>query len=169
MTFVEDLGDLSGGDRAKVPRRRATRGLVLSCPLEPAGAKVLAVDRPGRPALLERRVGAGAMVLCTYPIEHMAACTPHANPEDTWSLYGALAQAAGDCSAVSVTDPRVMVGRLKSAGNEIALVINMSAEQLEVKLVSLDGSRMAGNGAASSPVEVLVLPPFEVEVLRLVA
>jgi endo-1,4-beta-mannosidase len=168
MSFVEDLGALSAGTelRFHVAGNEGSRAFL---PLEPAGAKVLAVDHLGQPALLERRLGAGAMVLCAYPIEHMAASTPNANPEDTWGLYGALAEAAGIVLPLSVTDPRVMIGRLKSAGNEIALVMNMSPQQLEVKLLSSDGSTYSRyDGAPSSPVEVLVLPPFEVEVLRLV-
>ncbi|HXQ86487.1 MAG TPA: hypothetical protein VN746_07415, partial [Gaiella sp.] len=52
-------------------------------PVETAGAEVVAVDRHGRPALLRHAVGAGRTVLCTYPLEHMAARTPRVNPEDT--------------------------------------------------------------------------------------
>ena len=62
-----------------------------------------------------------------------------------------------------------MVARLSSAGKEIALVINMSPEQLDVKLVTLEGSSYGRYQAVSNrPVEVLVLPPFEVEVLKLI-
>ncbi len=169
LTFVEDVGDLSTGTelRFHVSGNEGSRAFL---PLEPAGARILAVDRLGRPALLERRIGRGAMVLCTYPIEHMAASTPRANPENTWRLYGALAQAAGIALPLSVSDPRVMVARLRSAGNELALVINMSPEQRNVKLVTLEGSSYGRYQAVSnSPVEVLVLPPFEVEVLKLIA
>ena len=107
---MEDVGDLSTGTelRFHVSGNEGSRAFL---PLEPAGARILAVDRLGRPALLERRLGRGAMVLCTYPIEHMAASTPRANPENTWRLYGALAQAAGIALPLSVSDPRVMVAR----------------------------------------------------------
>ncbi len=168
LTFVEDVGDLSTGTELSfhVSGNEGSRAFL---PLEPAGARILAVDGSGRPALLERKVGLGAMVLCTYPIEHMAARTPRANPESTWQLYGALAQAAGIALPLSVSDPRVMVARLSSAGKEIALVINMSPEQLDVKLVTLEGSSYSRYQAVSNrPVEVLVLPPFEVEVLKLI-
>jgi endo-1,4-beta-mannosidase len=167
LTFVEDVGDLSTGTELSfhVSGNEGSRAFL---PLEPAGARVLAVDGSGRPALLERKVGRGAVFLCTYPIEHMAACTPSANPENTWQIYGALARTAGIAIPLSVSDPRVMVGRLSSAGNEIALVINVSSEQLEVKLLTRDGlSYGRYRGAPGSPVEVLVLPPFEVEVLSL--
>ena len=106
LTFVEDVGDLSTGTDLSfhVSGNEGSRAFL---PLEPAGARILAVDGSGRPALLERKVGLGAMVLCTYPIEHMAARTPRANPESTWQLYGALAQAAGIALPLSVSDPRV--------------------------------------------------------------
>ena len=167
FTFVEDVGELSTGTELSfhVSGNEGSRAFL---PLEPAGATTLAVDGSGRPALLERRVGRGAMVLCTYPIEHMAAITPHANPEDTWQLYGALASTAGVILPLTVNDPRVSVGCLKSAGGDIALVSNMSAERLEVKLVTANGSSCQRYGAGpSSPVEVLVLPPFEIEALAL--
>ena len=93
--------------------------------------------------------------------------TPEANPEDTWRLYSALADAAGVVLPLRVDNPRVMVGRLRSAQEDIALVINLSAEPLEVKLKSLDGVAYGRNGTASgAPLEVLVLPPFGVEVLK---
>ena len=94
FTFVEDLGDLTAGDelRFKVAGTESSRAFL---PVEPAGATVLALDGHGRPALLRRPVGDGAMVLCTYPIEHMAARAPRVNPESTWRLYSALATSAG--------------------------------------------------------------------------
>jgi endo-1,4-beta-mannosidase len=78
-------------------------------PVEPIGAEVLAVDAEQRPALLRHRIGRGAMVLCTYPLEYMAAKTPRVNPEDTWRLYSALAEEAGVGRPWHVEDPRVMV------------------------------------------------------------
>jgi hypothetical protein len=64
------------------------------------------VDAHGRPALLLRRTGAGSVVLCTYPIEHMAAATPRVTPEVTSVLYDALAVHAGVTRLVTVEDPR---------------------------------------------------------------
>lgn len=166
FTFVEDLGELSAGTQLSfgVAGSEGSRAFV---PVKPGEARVLAVDDRERPALLERRVGSGAMVLCTYPIEHMASRAPHANPENSWRLYSELARAAGVVVPLKVDDPRVMVGRLRSAQDEIALVINMSAEPLEAKLEPLDGAGYGRYGAGSGePLEVLVLPPFEVEVLK---
>ena len=166
FTFVEDLGELSTGTEMNF-HVAGSEGSRAFLPVEPRGATVIAVDDEGRPALLRRRVGRGAMVLCTYPIEHMASRTPHANPEDSWRLYSELARAAGVVLPLRAADPRVMVGRLQSGQDEIALVINLSAEPLEVKLEPLDGIAYGRNGASlGAPLEVLRLPPFGVEVLK---
>src|SRR4029453_1480818 len=82
-------------------------------PLDPLGAEVVAVDGHGRPALLRNRLGAGSAVLCTYPLEHMAARSPGVNPEDTWRIYSALAIEAGVERAVRVDDPRGLVGLIR--------------------------------------------------------
>ncbi len=165
FTFVEDLGELSAGTRLSF-RVAGSEGSRAFLPLEPDGAKVLAIDDQGRPALLERRVGEGAMVLGTYPLEHMASRAPHANPEDTWRLYSELARAAGVVLPLTVHDPRVIVGRLKCPKGEVALVINMSADELEAKLETRDGATYAKKGPGTSlPLELVVLPPFEVAVL----
>ena len=96
VTFelVEDLGGLQPGDvlSFKVGGSDAARAYL---PVEPVDAKVLAVDGAGRPALLRHRVGTGSTVLCTYPIEYMAAHRSSSNPEDTWRLYSALASLSG--------------------------------------------------------------------------
>ncbi len=106
VTFelVEDLGELKPGETLsfKVGGSESARAFL---PVEPTDAKVLAVDAAGRPALLRHSVGAGSTVLCTYPIEHMAAHRAFANPEDTWRLYSALASAAGVARPVRVPDP----------------------------------------------------------------
>ena len=92
--FVDDLGDIPEGARLtfRVAGEPSARAFL---PLEPQGAQVVAVDGHGRPALLRHSIGAGCTVLCTYPIEHMAAKTPGVNPEDTYRIYSALAEAAG--------------------------------------------------------------------------
>jgi endo-1,4-beta-mannosidase len=165
FAFIEEMGELSAGTELHF-HVSGSEGSRAFLPVEPAGARTVAVDGSGRPALLERRVGRGAMVLCTYPIEHMASITPGANPEDTWQLYSALACAAGVSVPLMVNDPRVMVGRLRCGANDIAVVANMSSEHLEVKLLGTDGPSYQRFGAdPSAPVEVVTLPPFEVEVL----
>ena len=132
--FVDDLGDIPEGTRLtfRVAGEPSARAFL---PLEPLGAEVVALDGHGRPALLRYRVGAGGTVLCTYPIEHMAAKTPGVNPEDTYRIYSALAEAAGVERPVRVDDPRVLVGRIRSGGAETALFVNTSGDTLSTQPV----------------------------------
>ena len=87
--LVEELGDLEAGTRLRfrVAGEPSARSYL---PVDPVGARVIAVDGHGRPALLRHALGAGSTVFCAYPLEHMAARTPRVNPEDTWqALRGA--------------------------------------------------------------------------------
>jgi len=134
-------------------------------PVIPAGAEVIATDTSGRPALLLRRVGAGSIILCTYPIEHMAAVTPRVNPDATVTLYDALARHAGVRRPVTVDDPRVTCDMLvRDDGARFAVLASHAAEPLEVKpgqneqgaLATLDGLETSGT-VALEPFGVVVL------------
>ena len=165
LTFTADLGDIAAGERVSfsVAGNDSARSFL---PVEPAGATVLAVDGHGRPALLRRRIGSGSMVLCTYPVEHMAARTPRVNPESTWRLYAALAEVAGVQRPVTASDPRVMTGLLRTGDGEVAVLVNTSAQPVEVRLVTT-GTATYGH-PHTAPGEALrqfTLPPFEVEIL----
>ena len=96
--FVEDFGDIAAGTRLSFPvaGEHSARSYL---PVDSVGAEIVAIDGHGRPALLRHALGLGSTVLCTYPIEHMAARTPHANPESTWRIYSALASARGCLAA----------------------------------------------------------------------
>ncbi|NKI42161.1 cellulase family glycosylhydrolase [Streptomyces physcomitrii] len=111
MVFRQDFGDLRAGEEL----RFAVSGTAHSrayLPVVPDGAEVVAEDAHGRPALLRHRTGRGQLVLCTYPLEHMAAETREVNPEPTWRLYAALAAEAGALPPVTVPDGRVVTGEL---------------------------------------------------------
>ena len=73
--FVDGLGDIPAGALLsfRIAGEPSARAYL---PVEAVGAEVVAVDAHGRPALLRHTVGSGCAVLCTYPIEHMAARTP---------------------------------------------------------------------------------------------
>ena len=165
FTFAADFGDITVGEQVSfsVAGSESARAFL---PVEAAGATVLAVDGHGRPALLSRQIGTGSVVLCTYPIEHMAARTPRVNPESTWRLYAALAAAAGVQLPLAASDPRVMTGRLRTGAGEVAVLVNTSAQQVEVALVTT-GTALYGRGdtAPGEPLQQLVLAPFEVEIL----
>ena len=158
LRFIDDLGDLRAGTHlsfriAGAPSARAY------LPVEPVGAEVVAVDEHDRPALLRHRVGSGWVVLCTYPLEHMAARTPAVNPECTWRLYSALAEAAGVARPVRVDDPRVLVGRVRSGDSETALFVNCSADSVTAEPV-LTGVELEGSPAS------VALAPFGVAAVR---
>jgi len=157
LELVAPLGELAAGERLTF-RIPAAAGARDHLPVEATGAAVLAVDGEGRPALLRRTLGAGALVLCTYPLEHMAARTPAANPEDTWRLYSALADAAGVARPVRVEDPRVLTGRLRTGRGERTILVNCSFETIDVELRAEPGRGL------SLPAE-LALPPAGVAVL----
>jgi endo-1,4-beta-mannosidase len=150
------LGGLEAGARFafNVPNEPGARAFL---PLEPVGADVVAVDGHGRPALLRYATGAGSLVLCAYPLEHMAARTPAANPEDTWRLYAALADAAGVARPVRVDDPRVLVGRLRTGRGERVLFVNWSPDTI---VAEPEGDA----ASALEPSGPLTLEPFGVAV-----
>jgi endo-1,4-beta-mannosidase len=127
--FVEDFGDVPAGTRLSFPvAGEASARAYL--PLDPTGAEIVAVDGHGRPALLRHRLGSGSTVLCTYPLEHMAARTPSANPESTWRIYSALASTAGVSRPVRVDDPRVLVSRVATGDSETIMFVNCSADEI---------------------------------------
>jgi endo-1,4-beta-mannosidase len=155
--FRQDFGDLARGTTLTF-RAAGNQHSRAFLPVEPAGAEVIATDNHGRPALLLRRTGRGSLVLCTYPIEHMAALTPQVNPDDTVTLYDALASHAGARRAVTVDDPRVACDTLiRDDGTLFAVLASHAAEPLTVKpgldggeLTTLEGTE-AGEGVTLGP------------------
>jgi endo-1,4-beta-mannosidase len=167
FTFTRDFGAITAGARLTFSVAGTPYGRAY-LPVRPDGAEVIAVDSRGRPALLLRRTGAGSLVLCTYPIEHMAAATPGVNPEATSVLYDALAVHAGVNRLVTVEDPRVATDILvHQDGTRFAWLVSQAGEPVAVKpqlaaglrLSALDGD--TANGAIN-------LVPFGVGVFRLV-
>lgn len=103
----------------------------------------------------------------SYPVEHMAAATPQANPEATSAIYDALAVHAGVRRLVTADDRRVACDVLvRSDGARFVWLVSQASEPVTVKpelapglwLARLDGS--AADGAAT-------LAPFGVGVFRL--
>ena len=132
LELVEDLGELRAGDRLTftVSGDPSARSFL---PVEVTDASVLAVDGRGRPALVRNELGSGATALCTYPLEHLAARTPAVNPESTWRLYSALATLAGVARPVRVDDPRVLAGVVRHGAEATALLVNCSADTLQLQ------------------------------------
>jgi endo-1,4-beta-mannosidase len=156
--FVDDLGDIAAGTSLafRVAGEPSARAYL---PLDLEGAEVVAVDGHGRPALLRHRLGAGSAVLCTYPLEHMAAKSPGVNPEDTWRIYSALAAEAGVERTVRADDPRVLVGLIRSGESETALFVNCAAEPITIDPI-VSGLEL------DLPTPALALEPFGVAAVR---
>jgi hypothetical protein len=165
ITFTEDLGTLSAGSTLNF-RVAGTDHSRAYLPVRPVSAEVIAIDQHGRPALLRRRCGSGWVVLCTYPLEHMAAVTPRVNPEPTSRLYDALAALAGVHRPVTVEDPRVSADVLAHAdGRQFVFLVSQADTSLQVKPVLAGGKTLTEPGG-NEPAEI-VLPPYGVGVLEI--
>jgi hypothetical protein len=159
FTLQRDFGGLPRGTtlRFKVAGNEHSRAFLPVVP--DATTEVVATDASGRPALLLRRVGAGSLILCTYPVEQMAALTPAVNPDDTVTLYAALAAHAQIRPPVTVDDPRVACDVLVRAdGARFAFLVSHTDELLTVKpvleqgcrLTTLDGEEVTGEVSIDS-------------------
>ncbi|MGO9078956.1 MAG: glycoside hydrolase 5 family protein [Streptosporangiaceae bacterium] len=168
LTLQREFGGLAAGTRLEF-RVGGTEHSRAYLPVIPDGAEVLAVDGHGRPALLLRQVGSGSVLLCTYPVEHMAAVTPRVNPEPTGVLYAALARYAGVSGPVQSGDPRVAADVLvRSDGAQFAWLVSQAAETLALK-PELAAGRWLTPVLPSSACEagVVTLAPFGVGVFRI--
>jgi endo-1,4-beta-mannosidase len=165
--FQRDFGSLRAGDTLTF----AVAGTEYSrayLPVRPAGAEVLASDDQGRPALLLRQTGDGSLILCTYPVEHMAARTPAVNPEPTGALYDALATHAGVRRPVLTGDPRVAADvLLRADGEAFAWFVSQAEEPVTITPSVTAGLQLAALDGTGPPAESVSLVPFGVAVRRL--
>jgi endo-1,4-beta-mannosidase len=166
FTLTQDFGGLPAAAQLTFPAAGTGRSRSY-LPVRPAGAEVLATDRAGHPALLLRRTGPGALILCTYPVEYMTALTPEVNPSAVSTLYDALASFAGVRRPVTVDDPRVAADVLVHAdGRQFAWLVSHAAEPVTVKpqLTAGTGLRELAGGTLNG---TIILPPFGVGVFRI--
>jgi endo-1,4-beta-mannosidase len=166
VTFLllADVGELVSGTRLEFPVGGEGVGRSY-IPVEATDAEVLAVDNEGRPALLRNRVGDGWMVLCTYPLEYMAASRPAANPEPTWRLYSALAELAGVGRPVRVDDPRIIIGAVQVGERDAYVALNVSPGTVDANVVAPDKSISLASSPDGETLGTLRLSPYEVELL----
>lgn len=166
ITFVADFGGIPSSSRLTFAVGGSTDARSF-LPVTAAEATVLAVDDTGRPALLVRDIGAGRIVLATYPFEYLASAVPAVNPEPTYRLYDALAQAAGIRRDVVVDDPRVHVGELTHEdGRRFVWLISQAEEALTVKPQVGDGLALCARDSGQR-IAAVDLAPYGVSVLRL--
>jgi hypothetical protein len=111
--------------------------------------------------------GKGAMVLSTYPLEHLAASCGRVNPEQTWRLYDALADLAGVEPRVTVDSPEVLVdGLVHQDGRRFIWLVSQRDAPLLVRPRVPAGSRLIPLGGGDMVQEV-ELAPYGVSVLQL--
>jgi endo-1,4-beta-mannosidase len=169
FTVERPFGDLAAGD-VLVFRAAGDANSRALLPVTVGGdADVIAVDDEGRPALVRRRVGRGQLVLGTYPLEYMAARTPHVNPEPTHRLYAALAVEAGIRPPVRTGDPLVFADTLTHADGRrfVWFVSQDPAGRTVTPRPAEPDWTLHPIGGEGGPVEKLTLGPYGVEVLEL--
>ncbi len=170
LTFQRDFGALVCGTQLRFAAAGNEHSRAY-LPVRPTGAHVLAVDEHDRPALLLRTVGSGSLVLCTYPIEHMAALTPGVNPDAASVLYGALAEHAGVQRLIKVDDPRVAADVIvRSDGAQFAWLVSQAAEHLIVKpdlATGLAIRPLEGDADAELDGTTIAIAPFGVRIFHL--
>ncbi|MFZ3555357.1 cellulase family glycosylhydrolase [Streptomyces sp. BH055] len=157
MTFTEDFGGVRAGETLRFPvaGNEDSRAWL---PVVPDGARVVATDAHGRPALLVHEIGAGRAVLATYPLEHMAARTAQVNPEQTHRLYAALAEVAGAARPVTVDTPLVSADTLvHEDGRRFLWLVSQAEEELTVR----------PSDHLGKPLDEVTLAPYGVRVLEL--
>jgi endo-1,4-beta-mannosidase len=165
-TFQTDLGDLAEGDQLTFQVAGSEHGRSY-LPLEPVDACVLAVDAAGRPALVERAVGAGRIVLSAFPIEYMAAHRARVNPDATSRLYRALASRAGTLPDVRCDRPDVHVDRLvRDDGEVFVWFLSHADEPVRLAPVLPGGRRLVGL-TSDIVADRVALAPRGVRVYRL--
>jgi endo-1,4-beta-mannosidase len=166
LRFVAALGDIEPGEvlRFAAAGGRNARAFL---PVEVLDAEVVALDAHDRPAILRKRHGEGQAVLCTYPLEFLAAARSRVNPEPTWRVYRALAAEAGAEAPVSVDDPRVLVdGLVHEDGTSFVWLVSEHDDEVKVSPLTAAGTLQTLDG---DPVgDVVALPAYGVTVLRLV-
>ncbi|GAA4153737.1 cellulase family glycosylhydrolase [Phytohabitans flavus] len=169
--FERPLGDLPAGTRLEFPFAGTdqARGML---PLDEAAAtdgEVLARDNRGRPALVRRRVGTGAVYLSTYAVEYFGSARPHAHRDDqVHRLYRALAAEAGVSPEVSVDDPRVYVdGLVHTSGRRYIWLVNLSPDEVTAHCATPPGWRLKDVLSGADRTDGVALSPFGVATVEI--
>jgi endo-1,4-beta-mannosidase len=166
LTFARDFGGLPRGTTLdfKAAGSEHSRAYL---PVTPTTAEVIATDAHGRPALLRRQAGRGWLILCSYPLEYMAALTPSVNPDATVALYGALAAHAGVRRPVSVDDPRVACDVLVHRnGTRFAIIASHADERLALKAALPPGETLTTLDEEQA-VDTFITGPFEIKIFKI--
>jgi endo-1,4-beta-mannosidase len=167
LTFTGDFGGLARGTTLDFQTAGSEHSRAY-LPVTPTTAEVIATDSRGRPALLRRQAGRGSLILCSYPLEYMAALTPRVNPDATVALYGALAAHAGVRRPVSVDDPRVACDVLAHHnGTRFAVIASHADERLTLKPALAPDETLATVDGEHA-VDTFITGPFEIKVFKII-
>lgn len=166
LTFQQALGDLDAGATLRFPAS-GDRYARAYLPVQATTAEVIATDQHGRPALVRRVVGDGAIYLGTYPLEFFGAERPDAHEDDqTWRLYRALASAAGIRPAVTVDTARVFADQMVHPdGTVYTWLVNTGAQAVTARLDHPRGTLWDALTAEDVSASC-ALPPFGLRVVR---
>lgn len=134
----------------------------------PEDVTVIARDQRGRPALVRRRVGEGAVYVATYSIEYFASERDHAHADDDVRvLYAALAAEAAATPEVTSGDDRVIVdGLAHDDGRRFDWFVNVTPDVVPVRPLTSKPTTFADPLADGAKVDGFELPPFGVRVLE---
>ncbi len=165
--FTEKLGDIQPGQTLTF----AAAGNANSLSYLPVEAgrttKVIAVDHNGMPAVTSYPQGTGVSFLCTYPIEHFAANTANANPNDISRIYRAIAEEAGLLPEVYTDDCRITIGTMESDVGTVAIAANMTPESINANIFCREDCKII-SAMGEIILEKIAFLPYEVVVFTLV-
>jgi endo-1,4-beta-mannosidase len=166
-TAVVNLGDLPAGAVLRF-RPAGPDDARAFLPVEVTDAEVVLADQHGRPVLVRRRIGAGALYLGTFPVEYFGAARRDANLDDqTWRLYRALATEAGIRPAVAVDSPLVATDEIVHAdGTRYTWLVSTSAEEITVKPEPTGEVRLLDVLTGEDVTDGCPLRPYGVRVTR---
>ncbi|HLI08774.1 MAG TPA: cellulase family glycosylhydrolase [Ktedonobacteraceae bacterium] len=168
FAFSSDFGTIAAGEHLSFVAAGNESGRVF-LPCIPTEARVIATDAHSHPALLERAIGNGRIVLCTYPLEYFAASRPNANPDHTYQLYRALTKLAKVELPVSVDNPLVLADSLVADdGTRFAWFISESDQPLSVTPHLRSGKELVDVITGEHAEWTIKLAPFGVKVYRVI-
>ena len=148
LTAVEPFAGLEAGDvvsvelPAAVKAGGAANNLHLrGVELDVIDAKAVATDAAGLPAVTVARRGRGAVIVCAYPIELLAAEIPdaHGDADGLWRVYRLVREVAGVEPPVELDSPQLTRGVLRGPRGGILVATNHGREDVSVP-VKISGS-----------------------------
>ena len=138
LTVRTPFGALTSGTEIALPRGPLGRESAYLA-VEPVGARVIAADDHGRPALLSHSIGKGRAILSTYPLEYMLLNTPDANLDTrAHDIYRAIAEEIGIGLRFEGKHPWIEAGILEEEGGNGKLLVCVNHSHSAVSATMTD-------------------------------